>query len=498
MRENDEILKKIKRERLRKLGFLRYKINTFFLLFTCLMVLILGVLFFLLPKKKVSESEQRELASFPAFSLKTVWDGDFTSGLNVYYSDNFSFREPLVKAKFALEEHRGVRFGDVKIYDSQGGNTGGDKVPPTSAEKTDKTAVISKDDILLLSSARRTEPASSAAAIDLDNPYYTDPDKTFDFDKDALDDQFSDYINMDREQLEGEQRGSLFVIGDTALEIFYGNEKVSEDYAGVINAYAEALGGGVTVYDLIVPNHFEYGLPNKYKGKVGRGQRPFMDIVKDKLNDGIVFVDIYDTMKEHYAKGEYLYFRTDHHWTGLGAYRAYEVFCENAGFEPVSLDSYEKRTSTGFLGTLYNSSLDRNLAANPDVVEYYVTDLPYEQTNTNKDGSNYKGRLISEYSDGRTNGYLTFMGGDIPLATIQTENTNGRKIIVFKESYGNAFIPFLVPHYETVYVADIRSFPYNAISFIKEKGIGEVLFLNNIMTSNTSARVANILELMRK
>ena len=90
------------------------------------------------------------------------------------------------------------------------------------------------------------------------------------------------------------------------------------------------------------------------------------------------------------------------------------------------------------------------------------------------------------------------MGGDIPLATIQTENENGRKIIVFKESYGNAFVPFLVPHYETVYVADIRSFPYNAIDFIRENGITDVLFVNNIMTSNTSARVANILGLITK
>ena len=120
------------------------------------------------------------------------------------------------------------------------------------------------------------------------------------------------------------------------------------------------------------------------------------------------------------------------------------------------------------------------------------------QTNTNQDLSTYRGTLISEYSSGKTNGYLTFMGGDIPLATIETENTNGKKIIVFKESYGNAFIPFLVPHYQTIYVADIRSFPYNAVEFIKNNSIGEVLFLNNIMTSNTAARVANILGLLTK
>ncbi|MGN1121335.1 MAG: DHHW family protein [Eubacteriales bacterium] len=497
MQKNDEILKKIRLQKKRKLSGLRFRINTVCLLFLLLVTVVCGVLFFLMPKKKISETENRELTGFPELSLSSVWNGDFTGGLNLYYSDNFAFREQLVRAKFALEEHRGIRFGDVRIYDaahagSENGST------PADTDALDSLPQ-SKDAFFMLEQTKRTEPDAVSLAIDLNNPYYTDPEKHFDlFDKDALNDQFSDYTNMDKSELEGEQRGSLFVIGDTALEIFYGNEKVSEDYAKVINKYAELLGSGVTVYDMIVPNHFEFGLPQKYKGQIGRDEKPFIDLVGDRLDDSVVFVEIYDTLKEHYGKGEYLYFRTDHHWTGLGAYRAYEKFCEYAGFTPVSLDSYEKRTSTGFLGTLYNSCLDKNLAANPDTVEYYVTDLPYVQTNTNKDGSTYRGTLISEYSDGRTNGYLTFMGGDIPLATIQTENENGRKIIVFKESYGNAFVPFLVPHYETVYVADIRSFPYNAIDFIRENGITDVLFVNNIMTSNTSARVANILGLITK
>ncbi len=474
----------------RKLIALRRLVNMLFLVLICLTILVMGILFWILPKKTVSEAENRSLASFPETSLKTIWSGDFTSGLNVYYSDNFVFRDELVKAKFAIEENRGLRFDDVKIY--------GDGVSEqTGADQTQKI-LQSKDDFSKLSLSIRTQNASQIARIDLNNPYYTDPNKHFDFDKDALSDKFSEYLDMNKEELQGEKRGNLFVIGDTALEIFYGNEKVSGDYAAVINAYYDAVGDIATVYDMIIPNHFEFGLPEKYKGEIGKPQRPYMDIVATNLNPAIRFVDIYDTLRDHYAEGEYLYFRTDHHWTGLGAYRAYEVFCEYAGLDPIPLDAYEKRTTTGFLGTLYNSSLDKKLKENPDTVEYYVPDLPYKQTNMNADFSTYGGTLISEYSSGKTNGYLTFMGGDIPLATIRTENTSDRSIIVFKESYGNAFIPFLVPHYSTIYVADIRSFPYNAAEFIREKSIGEVLFVNNIMTSNTSARVANILSLLAK
>lgn len=493
MDKNTEILQKIHAKRRKKLFLLRMRLQSFFLFCIFFGMLLCGILFFLLPKKEVSEAEQRKLASFPSLTLQTLWNGDFTAGLNIYYSDNFVMRDKLVKAKFALEEHKGLRFDDVKIYGSETGETAENTAQ--TPKENQKTCI---DDVTAFEKITANQPNAPMAAIDLENPYYSDPNKHFDFNKADLDDRFADYINMEKDQLDGEKRGNLFVVGDTALEIFYGNEQVSKDYAAVLNAYSDALGDSVTIYDMIVPNHFEYGLPSKYKGKIGKDEKPFLDLVKENLNGKIVFVDIYDTLKTHYNKGEYLYFRTDHHWTGLGAYRAYEKFCETADLTAVPLDSYEKRTSTGFLGTLYNSSLDKNLAANPDTVEYYVTDLPYEQTNTKKDGTTYKGRLISEYADGRTNGYLTFMGGDIPLATIKTENTSGRSIIVFKESYGNAFIPFLVPHYDTIYVADIRSFPYNAVTFIQNNHIGEVLFLNNIMTSNTSARVANILELLRK
>ena len=486
MQKDDRIIKKIRCEKQKKLFSFRSVINAVFLFLFLIFIVVFGVLFFILPKEEESVIEQRKLASFPEFSAENIWSGDFTSGLNLYYSDNFVFREELVKAKFAIEENKGIRLDDVKIYGSDSAET----------ENTKEQIILFKDDIRAILEIKNYMPANV-----LDKPVFsnqsdaqTDVSASVQIDSE----KFGEYLNIDKSELEGEKRGNLFVIGDTALEIFYGNEKISEDYAEVINTYVSYLGQDVVIYDMIVPNHFEFGLPEKYKSKIGKPQKPFIDLVKDKLDTSVVFVDIYDKLKEHYDLGEYLYFRTDHHWTALGAYRAYEKFCESAGIIPLTLDSYEKRTSTGFLGTLYNSSMDKNLASNPDIVEYFVSDLPYTQTNTDKNGGKGPGKLIREAKQGKTNGYLTFMGGDIPLAEIKTENTDGRKIIVFKESYGNAFIPFLIPHYETVYVADIRSFPYNAISFIKENEITEVLFLNNIMTSNTPARISNILSLITK
>ena len=166
------------------------------------------------------------------------------------------------------------------------------QITQTQPETPVKTSV---DDLSAFSSVVKTEPNVTMTAIDLENPYYSDPNKHFDFNKADLDDRFSDYINMEKDKLDGEQRGNLFVVGDTALEIFYGNEQVSKDYAAVLNAYSDALGSSVTIYDMIVPNHFEFGLPSKYKGKIGRDEKPFLDLVKDNLSSSVVCVDIYDT-----------------------------------------------------------------------------------------------------------------------------------------------------------------------------------------------------------
>jgi hypothetical protein len=90
------------------------------------------------------------------------------------------------------------------------------------------------------------------------------------------------------------------------------------------------------------------------------------------------------------------------------------------------------------------------------------------------------------------------MGGDIPVSITETDANTGRSIIVFKESYGNAFVPFLTRNFDKIYVADIRTFPFNAVNYVTENGITDVLFLNNTITSCSPPRIKNYLDLMTK
>ena len=88
-----------------------------------------------------------------------------------------------------------------------------------------------------------------------------------------------------------------------------------------------------------------------------------------------------------------------------------------------------------------------------------------------------------------------FLGADAIHTKITTSTKNGRKIVVFKESYGNAFVPFLVNNFEEIYVIDIRYFGTNAVDYIKKIGATDVLFIDNCFAANTSSLIKHIEDL---
>ena len=439
-------------------------------------ITVTGVLFFVVPKSESSEIERRKLAEMPEFTSKALASGKFTDDYSVYYSDNFAFRDKLVKTSFALEDLRGIRYGNVKVYGSDN-NTNTDKGEISSIDEKLYTLKKSALDNVSVKVGEDKLPAKPVQTI-IQNE--------------------SEYADLTQADLEGEKRGSLFMIGTTALEIFYGNSNVAADYSNTVNSFRYSLPADVKVYCEVVPTHFEFGLPSKYKTSVGRREKPFIDDIYSNLDANVYAVDAYSKIEQSYNNGDYDYFRTDHHWTARGAYAAYTAFAETAGFTPSELSDFESGRIDKFLGTFYSSTYDKNLEDNPDYVEYFLPFTEYEMTNYESDGVTHSsGKAVYTNVSGESNGYLAFTGGDHPMSVIKTKNATGRKIIVYKESYGNAFVPFLIANFDEIYVADIRSFPFSSLSFIDDKGITDVLFLNNIMSACTPARVMNIMNLLK-
>lgn len=440
-----------------------------------LLLIVTCVLFFVIPKKDYSVVEKRKLTSFPEFSFESLFDGTYTDNITKYVSDNFVLRENLVELSSSLEEKRGISVDGVKIYNS-------------NTEISENSAVFIDEPLKKVKQIKIGEQTSLLGE---------ETKAVIDFMKGLQ--NIDIYEGLSEDEITGQKAGPLFLVGKTALEIFYGNQKIAEDYVNILNTYRLAIDSDINVYSMIVPTHFEFGLPEKYKSEIGKAQKPFIDEIYNNLDSSIIKVDAYSKLKRAYERNEYVYFRSDHHWTALGAYRAYEAFAKSAGFTPTPLTQFENKKIEEFLGTFYSSTHDNNLKESPDVVSYYVPKNNYKVTNYKEDGKEtVAGSLLYNKISDISHGYLVFMGGDKPLSVIETDAGTGRNLIIFKESYGNAFVPFLAGNFDRIYVADIRKFPFNAINFVAENNITDVLFLNNITTSCTPARIKNYLDLMQK
>ncbi|MEH6942129.1 DHHW family protein [Bacillus sp. JJ722] len=296
------------------------------------------------------------------------------------------------------------------------------------------------------------------------------------------------------ENTTAEQSGSIITLGDRAVEIFYGNEENAKQYSNTISGMKQILGDQVEMYNMVVPTSVEFALPKKYQ-HMSTPQKPVIDEIYDNLDSDIKTIDAYTALEDH--KNEYIYFNTDHHWTALGAYYAYEQFAKEAGFKAKSLKEYEKHSKKDFLGTLYTQTQDVKLKANEDVVDYYKIPVDYDvfRYEKGKEDTAVPSTLYADYVDG-VNSYSVFLHGDFPMIKIQNNDSkNGKKLVVVKESYGNAFVPFLIPHYEEIYVVDSRYYNGSLPKLVEEYEVGEVLFINNIFAANTEKIVKTIEEL---
>ena len=135
---------------------------------------------------------------------------------------------------------------------------------------------------------------------------------------------------------------------------------------------------------------------------------------------------------------------------------------------------------------------------NPDYVTAYIPHGTNFMTFEDTDGTEYDWKIIRDVSnEGASAGYYSFIAGDKPMSVIQNPNINdGSSCLVVKESYANCFVPFLVDHYQTIYVVDFRYAKVNVLDFVKEKQIKDLIIMNNIGIVNSEDVATVIKELL--
>ena len=250
---------------------------------------------------------------------------------------------------------------------------------------------------------------------------------------------------------------------------------------------------------MVVPTSIDIKLNDALRADISSAnQKKALDYFNASFKNSIVVDGIYEAERLH--RNEYTYFRTDHHWTALGAYYAYEQFAQTKGVKPVPLSKYQTRTFDGFLGTFYSGSgQTAKLAETPDKVVAY---LPFNKTTCHiveGNGNAFDWDVIkdvTDYDPGMK--YITFIGGDNAITTITNlDNPNGETCIVIKESFGNAFVPFLIPHYSTIYVIDPRHYDGTLSEFTQDKVINDIIMLVNISTTRNYLYIDAMEELIQ-
>lgn len=291
----------------------------------------------------------------------------------------------------------------------------------------------------------------------------------------------STVVDPDADPNEGEMSDTVLVMGNgRGLVCFYGTNAGAERYANYLNAYKEKLGGSVNVYTLVAPTAGTYYMPDKYKKSLNvSDEKAIIAHIGSCLN-GVTNVDVCEKLEQH--KDEHIFSSTDHHWQQLGAYYAAEEFAKAAGVPFADLSTYEKVTLEGYIGTLYGYSKEnQKIKDNPEEFVYYIPSAATTVTNypVNNLSAGTNVPLLTNINGWATVSWYLVFGTDDIVRHIQTDANNGRKLLIVKDSYGNALVPNLVGSFEEIWVTDMRYFKGSLTDFAKENGITDLLFTMN-------------------
>lgn len=188
---------------------------------------------------------------------------------------------------------------------------------------------------------------------------------------------------------------------------------------------------------------------------------------------GESLIDVREELKSH--ADEYLYYRTDHHWTALGAYYAYRSWAEALGMTVREPEDYDITVgSEAFFGTLYSKV---NLPMKPDTILLYQDGMPY-RVEYDMSGTFTNGMFVMDRLEEKDK-YMVYLDGNHAMVKIQGTNKNGKTLLVVKDSYAHTFVPFLAQDYETVIMIDFRYNKMPVSALTESFGVTDILLLYN-------------------
>jgi len=217
------------------------------------------------------------------------------------------------------------------------------------------------------------------------------------------------------------------------------------------------------------------------------------DFVGKRLGSSLTFLNGFDFLRPHAS--EQIYYRTDHHWSTLGAYYAYQAYAKKMGWMPLGLDEFRIEDVSGsFLGSYHTRSQFSGLK--PDTIQMFAPKRPVASEMYVADTDTEYSSLYDDRFLAKKDQYSYFLGGVHALTTIKSDlgpkGADLDKLLIVKDSYAHSFIPFLTQHVEDIRVIDIRYYNGSIGDYMAENGIRNVLLLFNTATFVDNGEILKI------
>lgn len=277
----------------------------------------------------------------------------------------------------------------------------------------------------------------------------------------------------------GENNGVYFGTQDTLISTFESPDQSRlETSLGYIEQFSTMIQG--EVYFSLIPTQASIWADRLPTGAPNGSQSDVLTTAQTVVQSA-TWVDMEATLTTH--NQEDIFYRTDHHWTSLGAYYGYVALAQELGFTPIDLENYTETVITEeFYGTVFSSSGVRWVR--PDQMSIYVPDDGITVTSHTYDTM---GNPVEEERALYDLSYLSvkdkyslFLGGQQSLGVVENSNSEGGKLLIIRDSYTDALVPFLTQHYSEIHLIDLRYYKFPVSQYIEEHSIDQTLVLYSV------------------
>ncbi len=258
------------------------------------------------------------------------------------------------------------------------------------------------------------------------------------------------------------ENNGVYICSDTLIERI--DEPDADRLAAnlsAVNRFAE--NSAVPVYFTLIPSAAEIWRDKLPAGAPRCDERALIERLAAETQ--AVSIDTLSALSAH--PDEALYYRTDHHWTSLGALYGAQALLDGMGIETCAADSAPVRVTDAFYGTLYSRSGARYIK--PDGIDVYVSGGEITVTHIEGEKEVVTGLYDAEKLAVKDK-YAFFMGGNQPLAVVRTGN-EGKKLLLIRDSYADCEIPFLCGAFSEIHALDLRYYRDSLSAYIEENGI---------------------------